>query len=244
MGRLPDRGTRLGRLVRAPLSLLPSGSRVRIVKGPARGFRWIVGASTHGYWWGSYEVDKARLFARYLRRGGVVYDIGAHVGYYSLIAARAVGPEGSVVAFEPDARNLSFLEEHVRSNELDQVEIVRAAVGASTRSDARFLVGDHPATGRLHELGTQPVEVVSLDDFLTGRDRGPDIVKIDIEGGEAEALSGARRLLMRYRPLVFLATHGSHAERLSLKILSDVGYDPEKLDEGEYIVRPPGATGK
>ena len=243
MGRLPDKGTWFGKLLRLPLRLLPRESRVRIVKGPAKGFRWIVGASTHGYWLGSYEMEKARLFARSIPPDGVVYDIGAHVGYYSLIAARAVGPGGSVVAFEPDARNLRFLKAHVSTNNLDHIEVVGAAVGVSTRSGASFLVGDHPATGRLDDLGTQPVEVVSLDDFVTGRDRGPDILKIDIEGGEVEALRGARSLLTRYHPLIFLATHGSDAERLSLETLTDAGYGVEKLDVDEYLARPREGAG-
>lgn len=98
-----------GRALRLPLHLIPRGLAVPILQGPLRGARWLVGAATHGCWLGSYELAKQLAFARWLAPGRVVYDLGAHAGFYTLLAARPVGPAGRVHAFEPLPELLSIL---------------------------------------------------------------------------------------------------------------------------------------
>jgi hypothetical protein len=85
------RGNLAGRLLRAPLELLPKGLTVRVLQGPARGMKWVVGSGTHGCWLGSYEYSKQRLLRRLIRPGDVVYDVGANVGFYTLLLLRELG---------------------------------------------------------------------------------------------------------------------------------------------------------
>src|SRR5689334_1113570 len=92
----------LGRAARLPLRLIPSGARMPVLQGPLKGMRWTAGAHTHGCWLGSYELSKQQLFARTLKPGGVLYDIGANAGFYTLLGSRLLGPEGRVYAFEPN----------------------------------------------------------------------------------------------------------------------------------------------
>ena len=80
----------MGWLVAPIANLVPSSASVRILQGPARGLRWIAGSGVPNYWLGTYERNKVREFSSLLRSDSVVYDIGAHAGYYSLIAARTV----------------------------------------------------------------------------------------------------------------------------------------------------------
>src|SRR5580765_1322501 len=96
-----SRETLIGKLLRAPLRLLPRTAAVPILQGPLRGKKWIVGSGTHGCWLGSYEYDKQKLFQKTVRSGDVVYDVGANAGFYSLLASLLVGEKGHVYSFEP-----------------------------------------------------------------------------------------------------------------------------------------------
>jgi hypothetical protein len=77
--------TLIGKFIRLPFKLLPKGAVVRIIRGPARGKRWVADSSTRGFWLGYWELDNQRLFAAHLRPGDVDYDIGArgpiHAGF-------------------------------------------------------------------------------------------------------------------------------------------------------------------
>gem|GEM_PF-6605628 len=100
-----------------------------IRRGPAKGMKWIVGAATHGCWLGTYELDKQNSLQKFVRPGMIAYDVGAQAGFYTLILSRLVGDKGRVFAFEPNARELTYLIRHVSLNRLRNVEIVQAAVG-------------------------------------------------------------------------------------------------------------------
>jgi SAM-dependent methyltransferase len=108
----------LGRLLRLPLRLIPRRAVLPILQGPLRGKKWIVGSGNHGYWLGSYEIGKRALFVRSIPVGAVVYDLGANVGYYTLLAAMLAGAEGKVFAFEPLPRNLEYLRRHLVLNRI------------------------------------------------------------------------------------------------------------------------------
>ena len=111
-----------------PLRLIPRKMVVPIIQGPLRGKRWVVGSSTHGCWLGSYEYVKSRLRERHVRSGDPVYDIGAHVGFYTLLASVLVGPTGRVVAFEPFPRNLAYLRKHLALNHVRNAVVIEGAV--------------------------------------------------------------------------------------------------------------------
>ena len=120
-----------GRLVRLPAKLLPKSTVMHIRHGPARGMKWISGSAVHGCWLGTYELEKQKLLERIVRPGMTVYDIGAQAGFYTLLCSRLVGDAGRVIAFEPSISEARYLLEHVRINQLANVSIVQAAVGAS-----------------------------------------------------------------------------------------------------------------
>ncbi|MBN8636124.1 MAG: hypothetical protein J0M07_12425 [Anaerolineae bacterium] len=94
-----SRQSLIGQLLRLPLALMPKSARVPILQGALRGRWWIAGSSNHGCWLGSYEFDKQQRLSAHVQPGMVVYDIGAHVGFYTLLAAQLVGPGGHVFSF-------------------------------------------------------------------------------------------------------------------------------------------------
>jgi FkbM family methyltransferase len=211
-------------MARTPLRLLPRGLVVPVLQGPLRGARWIVGSGTHGCWLGWYEAEKQRMFASHVLPGSVVYDVGANVGFYTLLASKLAGSEGAVYSFEPLPRNVEHLQRHVELNDCRNVEIWPVAVG-NEEGRRRFDPADGASTGRLSDGGSLEVETVAIDSLVeSGRIKPPNMLKIDIEGGETDMLRGAERTLRRLGPTIFLAAHGSQNRTDCLTILSALGY--------------------
>lgn len=220
----------IGRFLRFPLRLLPRGMKLPILQGKLRGKRWIVGSSNQGCWLGSYECEKQNLFAKKIRASSVVYDIGAHVGFYTLLASEIVGEKGKVIAFEPLLRNLRYLKEHIRLNRCSNVTVVEAAV-SEQNCITFFEEGSNSHTGRLSQRGCLEIKAVSLDDLVSkGEIPPPDYMKIDVEGAELLVLSGAKSLLTNYYPTIFLATHGTEVHRQCCKLLKSNGYKLQSIN--------------
>ncbi|MGA3023414.1 MAG: FkbM family methyltransferase [Bryobacteraceae bacterium] len=212
-----------GRALRLPLRLVPSGAEIRILQGPLRGKRWIVGASSHGCWLGSYELPKQRVLSAYVKPGMVCWDIGANAGYYTLLFAQLAGQDGRVFSFEPLPHNLELLRRHVEVNAYRNVRVLPCALG-DRDGEARFDPGPGRSMGRLSDQGQLSVACWRADTLLaTGKIQPPDVIKIDVEGAEAKVLLGAKSALAR-GPVVFLATHGDGPHGECLKTLAKCGY--------------------
>jgi FkbM family methyltransferase len=220
----------LGKLLRLPLRLLPRELRVPILRGRLQGKWWIVGSGVHGYWLGSYEYEKRILFEKTITEGSVVFDIGAHVGYYTLLAAVLAGPRGKIFAFEPNPRNLKYLQEHVTMNHLTNIVIIEAAV-ADKAGSAFFDSGSHSCCGRLAAQGAIRVNTVALDDLVAaGELPVPNFMKIDVEGAEDLVLAGASSLIENHHPIIFLATHGADKHQQCCQWLRSRGYTLSAID--------------
>jgi FkbM family methyltransferase len=189
-----------------------------------RGYRWIAGAATHGCWLGSYESAKQNTFQQWVGEGDVVYDIGANVGFYTLLASNLVGDSGRVVAFEPVKRNLHFLRRHLAINKVINVCVIEAAV-SERPGQAKFDESSNPSMGHLTTEGQIIVPCVTLDALVEkSAIPPPNCLKIDVEGAEDEVLCGAERLISQYRPIIFLATHGEEVRTKCLGRLAKHGY--------------------
>jgi FkbM family methyltransferase len=224
--------TILGRALRFPLQLIPSSLEIPVLQGPLRGKKWIAGSGNHGCWLGSYEYEKQKAFSAVVKPGHVVYDLGANVGFYSLLAGILVGPEGHVFSFEPAPRNLGFLRRHLRLNQMTNCSVWDAAVGASDGT-ANFDLGPGFSMGCLMDQlqNGLSVRTVTLDGLVaSGKLSPPDVIKCDIEGGEYGALTGASQILVKFSPIIFLATHGPDVHRQCCGLLSDLRYRLTPLD--------------
>lgn len=217
-------GTFAGRIVRYPSRILPRGMVVPILQGPLRGKKWIVGAHLHGCWLGCYEWRTQRRVAEEVTRGSVFYDVGANVGFYSLLAATLTGP-GRVYAFEPLPENVHYLRRHLALNKIQNVEIIKTAISDEVGT-AFFAAEETRAMGRLESSGGVRVETYTLDALLQeGRIAPPDCIKMDIEGAEFRALLGARECFSRCKPKLFLATHGREVHDDCCRLLSSWQYE-------------------
>lgn len=227
LSRFPS-NTVIGALLRAPLRLIPKASVVRVRSGLNEGMRWIVGSHVHGCWLGHYEAEKQAAVRRLVKPGMKVFDVGANAGFYTLAFSRLVGPTGQVWAFEPLPENLANLRRHIEINALRNVTVVDAATSDKSGT-AQFMEAPSNAMGRLAAQGGITVRTVTLDEASTASG-APDVIKLDVEGGESAALEGASQLLAAHRPVILLATHGPDQHRQCVEILRRHGYDFTNLD--------------
>jgi FkbM family methyltransferase len=185
------------------------------------------------YWLGTYELELQKAIAELVQPGWVAYDVGANIGYISLLLSRRVGEAGRVFAFEALPANLDRLRHNLALNHLEgRVQVVAAAV-TDHNGPVEFLIGPSGGMGKAAgSAGRQveyeraiPVSGISLDEFVY--DDGsppPQVIKMDIEGGEVMALPGMRRLLREAHPLLLLELHGPEAAQVAWRELSDTGY--------------------
>jgi len=210
--------------VRYPLKFVPRTMVVPVLMGSLRGTRWIVGSAIHRCWLGFYEYEKQRLVAREVQPHTVFYDLGAHVGFYSLLASQLVG-NGRVFAFEPVPNNVSYLKRHLALNQVENVEVLELAV-SDENSFAQFELEETSFMGQLSSKGGLSVRTATLDSLINeGMILPPDYIKMDIEGTELLALRGAKESIQRYRPVIFLATHGTAVHDGCCRLLESWGYD-------------------
>jgi FkbM family methyltransferase len=222
--------TFIGKLLRAPLRLIPRAAVIPIFQGPMRGKKWIVGSGNHGYWLGSYEHHKQLLFRKAIHPGNVVYDIGANAGFYSLLASVLVGDKGHVYAFEPLPGNIRNLRKHLEMNRATNCTVIDAAVSSSD-GEAKFDPSADRFTAHLSPAGCIPVRTVALDTLVSQETIcPPDFMKIDIEGAEYECLKGCEKTIRAFHPVIFLATHGQDIHDACMKALIEWKYEVRSLD--------------
>jgi FkbM family methyltransferase len=189
-----------------------------------RGLKWIVGASTYGCWLGIYEFEKSRQFAKSIKKSQVIWDIGANVGFYTLLAANLTGPSGKVVAFEPLPRNLNYLNQHIALNHFSNIQVEEIAI-SDTAGIFKFDTRLGNLEGTLSEQGDISVRALSLDEYISKNpDSVPHCIKIDVEGAELKVLEGGKEILKKFHPQIFLATHGTEIHRQCCDYLKKLGY--------------------
>lgn len=207
----------------------------------------------------SYEPDIYLPYAASIHEGMTVLDVGAHVGFFALAAAKRVGPLGKVVAFEPSPSTLRVLRHHVRLNRWDDRVTVEPAVVSSEAGSVTFYTFDDSMAASLSKENVEvlnvqrperatPVEVpaVTLDEYCRARGLAPNVIKIDVEGAELRVLRGAERLLRESNDLViWCEVHPRQMENLGDDVaelapyLEQLGYSLVPIaDAGHHGIYP------
>lgn len=234
----------LAKWVRGTLNkAAPTGlTEIAIAAGGAAGLKMRLDLQLEkDYWLGTYEADLQAAVAELVQPGWVAYDVGANIGYVTLLLAQKLGDLGKIFAFEALPDNLERLHAHIAINNLEpRVRVFPGAVAAASQP-VRFLVGPSGAMGKAEgsagraEGHREAIEVpgIALDDFVY-RDGNPwpQVIKMDIEGGEVLALQGMPRLLREHHPLILLELHGPEAARATWETLSAAGYRICRMQRG------------
>lgn len=204
--------------------------RLPILAGPLRGLWYLPGAggAAARILLGGYEPPGTDIFGRVIEPGDCVWDLGAHIGYYTLLAARLTGPAGRVLAIEPLPRNCERLKQHVAVNGCRTVTVLQAAAG-DAEGTASFDPGEGNGRGYLSHSGTLDVRVVHLDDIAAELGCIPAFIKMDVEGAERRVLEGSRELLATSRPVLLISTHGHQVKTECVDFLKLAGYEVERI---------------
>lgn len=153
--------------------------------------------STRGY----HEKFETEIFQKTVRAGNVVVDLGANIGYYTLIAARLVGNSGKVFAFEPDPENFALLKKNVEANGYTNVVLVEKAVADVSGRTTLFFFSESKGGSMIHDApgssGSILVETVTLDDFFKSFRGDIHVIKMDVEGAERKVLRGMENVLRK-----------------------------------------------
>lgn len=178
-----------------------------------------------------YEADETKLLSILLKPGMTFIDIGANIGYFTVLAAKAVLKEGLVIAFEPDPHNVKLLMKNIKVNKLKNVTIVNKAVSDKPGHVRLFLSevnsGDHRIyDGKDDEYFNAgmprreiKVETTTLEEYLCGNSRTADVIKMDIQGAEYAALQGMKRTLNQNPAIVLFAEFWPYG-------IKSCGHDP------------------
>jgi FkbM family methyltransferase len=219
----------IGKIIRLPLKLIPRNLVIKFLFGPLKGYRWVTGASNHGYWLGIYERGIKRMLREHLKQDMVFYDLGAHVGYFTLLGSRLVGENGVVYAFEPHPLNLTYLKKHLFINGVNNVQLFEGAV--SSFEGEYCLNARSRVSAKLSEKGSLKVHVYALRELIKSKKiRIPNVIKMDIEGSEYDLLRDNEFLLASHKPVLLLSTHGTLIHEKCVQLLRHHNYLLTPLD--------------
>jgi FkbM family methyltransferase len=189
-----------------------------IQRGVGEGLRFNPGDSIASYLLGKVEEPLQQLLQLWLKPGMTMYDVGANVGFVTVIAARLVGEKGRVYSFEPVPALANQAQYNAGLNQFQQVVIYRSALGDHD-GDASFQLAPDVMTGALvsqdsplrQKAGVLRVKVRQLDTLVeTDKLTPPDMMKIDVEGAEADVLDGGVQVLRKARPILIIEVHSTN----------------------------------
>ena len=192
---------------------------------------------------GCFERFETQIIKQLVKEGDVVVDVGANIGYYTIILSKIVGKSGKVYAFEPDVSNFQILTKNVMINDCTNVELVQKAVTESTGMVDLYLNDINLGGHRIHPTlsGTRNVEVsaISLESYFPDN-QTIDFLKMDIEGAEFQAMKGfgtirPGTMVMEFSPFNNEAC-GVDSEKM-VGLIQDRGYRIFHIDEERNSIR-------
>ena len=224
---------------------LPPRGRVRLNPRDAIGWTWLI----HG----AFESAELHLAGRLARQGGWVLDVGGNVGVFSVAVGQCLAPGARMITFEPVPGNVARLRDNLARSGVRDVEIVQVAAAARAGEADLLSASDSAYSGLVESADTGDrrgmvvrVPLATIDSVWAGFGSPPvSLMKLDIEGGELEALRGALRLLGQCRPVLIVeAPSPEQLERLQ-SLLAPLGYvsgQPAGFEPWNYVFRARGAA--
>ena len=198
---------------------------------------------------GVYEPYETQLFAQILKPGMVVFDIGANIGYYTLIAAKIVGASGLVYAFEPDPENYELLVKNIKLNGFTNVVPIPKALSNTSGKQRMYKDGNNwgMVSFSAKNVSTKSrafdTETATLNEFEQTVSK-LDIIKMDVEGAEGHVITGGQELLSKYAPVIFmefipasLKNTGTSPDEL-IESVANLGYTALLINEKDGCVIP------
>jgi FkbM family methyltransferase len=265
--RLHDESSRTRRIIAAPMRLARSLLLQRISVWRRRSIPvWArtfwgerisvlypdgVAVKLHRY--GFFEAGLTRIFLQYVKPGMTVFDIGAHVGYFTLLGSRLVGDAGEVHAFEPTPGTFEMLRGNTRGRSnvrLNQMAVYSHEATLNLTGYEQFPSFNTLGSGNAgdaadddYEQTTIPVRATALDDYVASTGVRPDFIKLDAEGAEQDIFKGMSRVLSEIRPMITIevgdiGVGAMGKSRALLSLFISAGYDPWEYDPATGATHP------
>jgi len=193
-----------------------------------------------------YEPMETELVKSQAKRGDVVIDLGANIGYYTLIFAGLVGKSGKVIAFEPDTDNFALLKKNIEENKFENVVLINKAVSDKNGKTKLYLSENNKGDHRIYDSGESRksimVETVCLDEFLKDYKDKINFIKMDIQGAEGNALKGMTSLIKNNKKIKILTefwpmglNNFDFNSKKFLEILEDCGFNFNEIHKTGLI---------
>jgi len=187
---------------------------------------------------GIREPESVNEIKKILKKGNVVVEIGANIGYYALVESKIVGNTGKVYAIEPHPENINSLKKNIKINKYENIEVYSIAIG-EVNGVAKMNVSTHSNLHSLfirnfdHIIKSMKINVITLDNFLKNK-RFPNLIRMDLEGYEYNILKGMKKILKAKKPLIlFIELHPhllDYKKTLNvLKTLKKYGFETRKI---------------
>ena len=201
---------------------------------PADAHFFLFGMKSH-----DSEIRLTKFFLHEMKNHQVFFDIGAHIGFYSLMANKLMKPDSRIFSFEASANTYRFLAKN--TSEKNKIEIVHAAVcNQNGNIDFTELPQRYAEDNSIHiqrtDLPKVKVSSLRLDDFCSQKNVFPDLIKLDVEGAELEALQGMKSILTQHSPVLVMECWSNNSEKMkthqqALQLLLDFGYKQFVIDD-------------
>jgi FkbM family methyltransferase len=228
-------------------------SVIEVAAGTLKGYKVLLNLKAEkSRWLGTYEPELQAALREFLKPGMTVYDVGANIGYVTMMLAHHTGTSGRVFAFEALPVNVERIQKNIALNNLTNVAVISGAV-LDKAGEVTFYVHESVGMGKAagsagrreqHYKAEIAVPGLSLDEFVYGQGNpAPDVVKMDIEGGEVLALPGMKRILAEHHPLMLLELHGPESEKVAWETLKAAGYNLHAMAEGYPAIETPEKLG-
>lgn len=225
----------------------PEGlTKVFVAAGDLKGTKLYLNMRTEkDYWLGTYEPELQKAVRTMLKPGMVVYDIGANIGYISLLFARAIGPQGQVYSFEALPANIERMRQNIiLSQSTTPIHVIHGAV-TDKAEPVEFLVHASTSMGKVQGAAGRDVDYldkisvpgIALDNYVQEHHLPtPDMIKLDIEGGEVLAVKAMKETLLASHPLLFIELHGPESAMAVADLLDATGYTAYHMEKPQKTI--------
>jgi FkbM family methyltransferase len=199
---------------------------------------------------GVCEKLTTEIIKKEVKKGNIVLDLGANIGYYSLILAKLVGKNGRVFAFEPDPVNFAILKKNIQINNYQNVVAYQKAVSNQSGTLRLYQNPKNPGAHTIYQDFKEnrtsiKVKSIKLDDYFQNHKLRIDFIKMDIEGAEAAALLGMMNILKRNKKIKIITEfqplgleRSGFGARKFLELLKELGFKLYEIDEEKKIIKP------
>lgn len=179
----------------------------------------------HLFLFNSFEPQTEKIFRKFIKKGDIAFDIGANIGYMSLMMADCVGQNGFVFAFEPIQNNFKSLINNISLNKFNNIRYFKLAI-SNTNSIIKIykpldnnqgsysMIVDPAKSNQEYE----EVQTTTLDDFVEQKKiEAVNFIKIDVEGAEYEVIQGMHKTISKFRPIIFMEINGPILQKRNIK---------------------------